>query len=278
MAQNLNTDLIDLLDSARSFSTNDQIQALLNRVTISSPDDIHDAAISLYEITTELQLRVAVTADISSTEAMVDAEGNSLNGEVFGWLADGERWWEDKNLALSSPLPRACRYEAEPFWVNKDGFKGNWRNEYLEEIDLHEFQQRSLVPAAIVVPVHQPFAQIGVVTFTPIDKSIEDLSDLFIQYGELLAIMARRFVCGYTVAMRSARRLIPSDCDLTKREVECLSWAAIGKTDREIAMILELSPATVRYHMIRAGERLNSVNRGQAIFKAGQLGYLGASA
>ena len=65
---------------------------------------------------------------------------------------------------------------------------------------------------------------------------------------------------------------------MSKREVECLRWAAIGKTDREIAMIIALSHATIRYHINRAGEKLNAINRAQSVFKAGQLGYLGASA
>jgi DNA-binding CsgD family transcriptional regulator len=77
--------------------------------------------------------------------------------------------------------------------------------------------------------------------------------------------------------MRTKRR-IPADCGLSKREVECLRWAAIGKTDREIAMIIALSHATIRYHISRASEKLDSINRAQTIFKAGQLGYLGASA
>ena len=43
-------------------------------------------------------------------------------------------------------------------------------------------------------------------------------------------------------------------------------------------MIVGRSHATIRYHVHRAGEKLNSVNRAQTIFKAGQLGYLGSSA
>jgi DNA-binding CsgD family transcriptional regulator len=106
--------------------------------------------------------------------------------------------------------------------------------------------------------------------------TIDDLTDLFAEIGDTLALATRRFIAGYASAMRTKRR-IPSDCELSKREVECLRWAAIGKTDREIGMIISLSHATVRYHVHRAGEKLNSVNRAQTIFKAGQLGYLGAN-
>ena len=107
-------------------------------------------------------------------------------------------------------------------------------------------------------------------------RNKEDLSAEFAEYGALFAMVTRCFVAGYVQANRTKRR-IPSDCVLSKREVECLRWAAIGKTDKEISMILNRSHATIRYHIHRAGEKLDSVNRAQTIFKAGQLGYLGAS-
>ena len=124
--------------------------------------------------------------------------------------------------------------------------------------------------------MHLPFGQISANSFHPNDPEIDDLADLFAEIGDTLALATRRFIAGYASAMRTKRR-IPSDCELSKREVECLRWAAIGKTDREIGMIISLSHATVRYHVHRAGEKLNSVNRAQTIFKAGQLGYLGAN-
>jgi len=127
-----------------------------------------------------------------------------------------------------------------------------------------------------VIPVHLPFGQISANSFVPLDRTKIDLSEEFAEYGSLFSQLTRRFIAGYVQANRTKRR-IPSDCVLSKREVECLRWAAIGKTDKEISMILERSHATIRYHVHRAGEKLDSVNRAQTIFKAGQLGYLGAS-
>jgi DNA-binding CsgD family transcriptional regulator len=246
------------------------------RVTIRSVGDIRDAAIALCEIAAELGFRVAACSDIASKEPIVDAEGAIINGEVFGWMADGERWWEDTRLALSSPLPRACRYESEPFWCSAKGFRTQWRNKYLDEMSLADFRKRALCNAAIVVPVHLPFGQIGAVSFPPIQRDRTDLSADFAAHGDLLGSVGRRFVAGYVGAMRT-QQWMPSDCKLSKREVECLHWAAIGKTDKEISLILGRSHATIRYHVHRAGEKLNSVNRSQTVFKAGQLGYLGAA-
>ncbi|MEM9310775.1 MAG: LuxR C-terminal-related transcriptional regulator [Pseudomonadota bacterium] len=252
------------------------MERLLQQVTIGCTEDIYDAAQALARIAQERGMQVAVCDDISSKEPMVDADGTILNADVFRWLDDGARWWEDHRLALHSPLPRACRYESEPFWVNQHGFNTHWRNSYLDELDLSDFERRSLCKAAIVIPVHLPFGQISASSFISVDRDREDLSDEFALYGTLFAQVIQRFVAGYVQAHRTKRR-IPSDCVLSKREVECLRWAAIGKTDREISMILERSHATIRYHIHRAGEKLESVNRAQTIFKAGQLGYLGAS-
>ena len=56
--------------------------------------------------------------------------------------------------------------------------------------------------------------------------------------------------------------------------MECLRWAAIGKTDLEISMIMSRSRATVRFHIHNAATKLNAVNRSQTVFKASQLGYI----
>ena len=250
--------------------------ALAQRVTIASLDDVHAAATALNDIARERGFRVAACADIASKDQITDAEGAVVNAEIFGWMGDGERWWEDTRLALSSPLPRACRYESEPMWVNAQGFHTRWRNKYLDEMSLADFEKRALCKAAILVPIHLPFGQIAAVSFSPVDRSRTDLASDFEEHGELLATLSRRFIAGYVNAMRR-QQWMPSDCKLSKREVECLRWAAIGKTDKEISIILSRSHATVRYHVHRAGEKLNAINRSQTVFKAGQLGYLGAA-
>lgn len=253
------------------------LDALMRRVTIRTVDDIRGAAETIERFARAHRLRAALCDDISSNDPMVDADGTILAGDLFGWLDDDERWWEDHRLALHSPLPRACRYESEPFWCNATGFFTGIPNHYLDEINpLRYFGANFKYAAAIVVPMHLPFAQISANCFVPMTRAETDMSAQFAELGETLGLLTRRFIAGYVGAMRTRRR-IPSDCELSKREVECLRWAAIGKTDREIGMIIGLSHATVRYHIHRAGEKLHSVNRAQTIFKAGQLGYLGAS-
>jgi DNA-binding CsgD family transcriptional regulator len=178
-------------------------------------------------------------------------------------------------LALTSPLTLACRYESEPFWCNKSGIHTQQYNPHLAALDLTNFSERAMTEVAIVVPVHLPYGQIGAVSFNPMDTHRTDLSEEFSLYGNLLAIFARKFIGSYVRVMQ-AQRWICDDVRLSKREIECLRWAAVGKTDGEIATILSRSCATIRFHIHNAAQKLNAVNRSQAVFKAGQLGFLGA--
>jgi len=248
----------------------------LDRVTIRSAADIRPAAEALHALALSLaRLRTAACANIASKEPMVDANGALLATEVFGWTGAGLHWWENPRLALTSPLTTACRYESEPFWCNKDGVHTRGKNPLLEELDLDDFFRRAMTEAAIAVPVHLPFGQIGVVSFSPEEPGRTDLSAEFEAHADLLELHARKFICGYVKVM-NRQRCIQPDVRLSKREVECLRWAALGKTDQEIAAIISRSSATIRFHIHNAALKLDAVNRSQAVFKASQLGYLGA--
>lgn len=256
---------------------NVDLEEILNSVAVRSVSDIRGAAEVLRDFAAGFGLRAALCADVADKDAMVDGEGHVLAESVFGWSSGQDRWWSTQCLGLNSPLARACRYEGEPFWTNRFGFHGALDNPYLSAIDLSEwYTGKSFSHSAIVIPVHLPFAQVSANSFHPVDLEIDDLSETFARIGGTLGTITHRFIAGYVSAMRTTRR-IPSGCELSRRQVECLRWAAIGKTDREIGMILNLSHAAVRYHIEGAGEKLNSINRTQTIFKAGQLGFLGAN-
>ena len=59
--------------------------------------------------------------------------------------------------------------------------------------------------------------------------------------------------------------------DLNDREVECLKWAAAGKTSGEIAMIVALSEHTINHYLNSCCRKMDCVNRTQAVAKAIRL-------
>ena len=205
---------------------------------------------------------------------MSDMDGAVLAREVFGFDDEHSSWWEFPQLALTSPLPMACRFESEPFWCNASGIRTRSPNLLLARLDLSNFRKRALTSAAIVAPVHLPFGQIGAVSFLSRDPLVEDLAAEFEEHGEVLAFLARIFVSSY-VKVTERRSSQIAAVVLSKREVECLRWAAAGKTNEEIAIILGLKRTTVRFHIRTAADKLEAVNRDQALFKAAQLGFLG---
>lgn len=246
--------------------------AAIDSVRISCAQDVRRAAEALHALALQLGLRAAPAHNIADKRTPIDADGHVLARDVFGWT-ERNAWWRNSRIALDSPITTACRFESEPFWVNADGFRTRQPNHYLSAIDLANFETRAMTRAAIVVPVHLPFGQIGAVSFNPVDPEMTDLEDIFAQHGHMLGTLARTFIASYVHAMGSVQALLPGT-RLSKREVECLRWAAIGKTDIEIGMIMNRSRATVRFHIYNASTKLDAVNRSQCVFKAAQLGYI----
>lgn len=66
------------------------------------------------------------------------------------------------------------------------------------------------------------------------------------------------------------------ESSLSPRELEILEWVGKGKTNQEIALILDISPYTVKNHLQHIFRKLDVLNRAQAVGKyagenAGQL-------
>jgi DNA-binding CsgD family transcriptional regulator len=62
--------------------------------------------------------------------------------------------------------------------------------------------------------------------------------------------------------------LLSAAAPLTAREREVLEWVAAGKTDRDIAAILGISPRTVHKHLQHAYAKLGVETRTAAVMRA----------
>lgn len=63
----------------------------------------------------------------------------------------------------------------------------------------------------------------------------------------------------------------PGSAILTKRERECLTWVAQGKTNWDIAELMGISERTVQYHVDNACKKLDVPGRLQAVVRAARL-------
>jgi len=60
----------------------------------------------------------------------------------------------------------------------------------------------------------------------------------------------------------------PATVHLTERERDCLKWTADGKTAWEIGQILRIAERTAIFHINKATQKLNAVNKTQATARA----------
>lgn len=262
---------LELRPQARTASP----YGLLESVTVRCRDGVNMAACALARAVEQHGLCFMGWHDLATMQPMVDETGQPLNSTVFGWPEQVLEPWLNINKALRSPVLRACRVASEPFWISRRGIRTGCRNRFFDSIKLESCEEWLLGTAAIVMPIRLPFGQLAAAILTSNDLAKEDLSDEFDHFNRTLALAVHRFVRSY-VTVSCDERYLPTDTSLTKREIECLSWAAQGKTDYEIAMILGCSHAGVRYHITKVCVKLNATNRAQSVFKACQLGYLSA--
>ncbi|MEM8951012.1 MAG: helix-turn-helix transcriptional regulator [Pseudomonadota bacterium] len=85
--------------------------------------------------------------------------------------------------------------------------------------------------------------------------------------------LAASFAISRAIELRS-RNVLRKNAGITKRELECLKWAADGKTEWEIGVVLGIAEKTVDTHLYSAHRKLGAANRPQAIALAFRLGLI----
>jgi DNA-binding CsgD family transcriptional regulator len=192
---------------------------------------------------------IAVSADLSSPDPMVDAEGRPLAETTFRWLDPDLKYWKDRAFALKSPFVLAARFIAEPFYFH-GGRLATWRpTDSLDAIDAAPASAEHGVAGAIISPAYLPGGVIGAVVWATPDAGV-DVPAVFEAWAVRLHAAALRFMSAY----HDARGKLPSPAAgrLTRREIQCLKWAAAGKTDATIAELVHISAPTVRFHLKNA--------------------------
>jgi DNA-binding CsgD family transcriptional regulator len=138
----------------------------------------------------------------------------------------------------------------------------------LRESALYDGHYRAIGPDhAVALPLH--VGDGWLVCFVLNRKGL-DFSDDEVALLELvrrpLARLFRR--SGALAPVRAARPSLPSDLPVTRRERDALTWVAAGKTDRDIADILGISPRTVHKHLQHAYAKLGVETRTAAVMRA----------
>ncbi len=214
---------------------------------------------------------VAAQSDLGDPAPMTDRNGRPY-AERFPWPAVGSGYWHNRQLALRSTFLHAARIFAEPIWY-ADGRLGSWRpTRLLDAIDVSDVGTQFGFTGALIAPVHLPAGQVGAVVWVT-DRPI-DMAALFARHAEAMFTLAFRFLAAHAEQVAPCRATVSAQ--LSPREAQCVRWAAAGKTNGEIGVILSLSVSTVRFHLRNAAGKLGAATRARMIQAATSQGYLGS--
>ena len=123
---------------------------------------------------------------------------------------------------------------------------------------------------SLIVPVHGPYGEFSVVNL---------LSDAPLDLGEadrnLLQALSSLYA-SFSLNLLDAPlpELDEQAKSLTRRELQSLYWMSMGKHDPEIALILQISPLTVRDYIDGAKQKLGVQTRPELARKAMTIGLL----
>lgn len=236
--------------------------------------DLLTAAEQIKAIGEALGLTLPAVIDDYAQRQLLTAEDGVRLSELFGWEEDFQRDWVEHSLHRVSPVGAVCRVTTRPFSWNSATMTA-----LAEELGGRSGRGWHLTPdrgiaGGISIPIHLPRCGIGSVTWVTRDSAI-DLDDLLDSHGDLLRLAALRFM-DLVYAGREEELGEAYSAPLSEREVECLTWVALGRTDGEIAELIHRSPTTARFHVENAMTKLGARNRAQAVAIACQLGLIHA--
>lgn len=223
---------------------------------------------------TEIGLpHIAAQSDLADPNPMSDEHGVPYASSIFEWINPAREYWRDRKLALNEPFLNACRLVAEPIYFSDGRLSLGRQSQLLASVEYPQVHETMLSIEAIIIPVHMPRSLLGAVVWC--SRQPVGVEQIFRENAARMQTLAIQLVAAHNEARGRPRNAqVPQR--LTRREAQCLRWAAAGKTDSEIGIILDLSISTVRFHLRNAASKLGATGRGQSIQIAAGLGFIGA--
>jgi DNA-binding CsgD family transcriptional regulator len=172
------------------------------------------------------------------------------------WPRDWIEFYETNRFFEHDLVPIEARRRVSPFW----------HSALLSRFKLTQ-KQKELYDAGAAygwkdvfcVPIHGPGSMQGLVTMATREALALSNADCAI-----LETMART-VWEHCRMSEGFGMFDPSRTLLSPREIECLQWAAAGKSDAAIAVLVGIKPATAHFHIEQAKKRLGVRTRVEAV-------------
>jgi LuxR family transcriptional regulator, activator of conjugal transfer of Ti plasmids len=129
------------------------------------------------------------------------------------------------------------------------------------------------IRSGITIPIRAGFGQSA--AFTLATDQAEPIGERFMSESRDVLQLVGLYFHSHVSTRRTDKPVSPGDQTvLSQRERQCLSWAARGKTVADIAILVEISPRTVTFHLANARRKLNASSIAHAVAEAIRRGLL----
>nr|WP_314093519.1 LuxR family transcriptional regulator [uncultured Shinella sp.] len=224
-------------------------------LAMGSQDDVAE---KLEGLARRFGLRGYLLINVPS-ETSTDFSSNVL---MTSWPDEMLKTYDHAGLIFGSPVIERLRQSTNPFTYDADGTNRR-RTDGKAAIAASLFEKHGMTRGAYF-PAHNSAGLRGALAFGGTREALNPR-----EMAELNAMANLIFT--EVVELKAAAG---QNVTLSRREVECLSWASAGKTSVEMSEILGLSEYTVNHYLNRATRKLDAVNRVQAVAKAIRAGLL----
>jgi DNA-binding CsgD family transcriptional regulator len=213
----------------------------------------------------------AFHADIDATD-LPRARSGAFIAENMGWSSGCLHAWRRSQLGRHCPVASLCGRMADPFHWTCDEADNGWfgRAFAFEERKAIDHYGRYVVDG-FAVPVRLSRGGTGYVSWC--SRSGQGREHAESNLGSMFLI-SHTFIRHAESLLEEAGREKTSG-RLTARERECLTWAARGKNEEEIAQLIHRSRDTVHFHLRNAAAKLDAGNRTHAVAIACTRGWIG---
>ena len=180
-----------------------------------------------------------------------------------------ERYCTEK-LYLVDSVIEAARHRVTPFPWDTDITMGE------EGSNIFDIAKHYRITAGYSFVVHDHFGNMGTLHICNHTYDADAFNRLIEENREHLQMQLLETHERYVARFGAAGFLFARNLHnpLSERENEVLHWASIGKTYEEIAVILNISERTVKFHMRNVVSKLKAVNAKHAIKKASDMHLL----
>ncbi len=181
---------------------------------------------------------------------------------IGSYPQDWVHLYESRALFRQDPIIKYSSSTSSAFfWEEAIGKNINTKN-------IFEMSAQFGIEQGFSVPIHEPGCAFGSMHFATSKDNLEfpETVKRNSEFISLVSYLAHRH--------RPSPAQQPPYQRLTERELECLQWIAMGKSYSEVAMILEITERTVKFHAKNIISKMNSVNIKQAMTKALRLNLI----